>query len=132
MDEGLMEKYSKNINYEELDNEELLKVIAMGGRNTIYNFLDSSTKMGGDQGFLNSVLKQFDHSPIVTKNRMNQDVFVLQHTARPVEYDVTGFTEKNRDEVSKPIIECILGTKNRFISDFYYGKVLPTDPMDLG
>ena len=63
------------------------------------------------------------------KMRMDREIFVVVHTARAVPYNSNGFCDKNKDEVSRCIIECILGTKNTYISDIYYMKVRPGDTL---
>ena len=36
----------------------------------------------------------------ITFDRFNKDLFFVRHTAREVEYNINGFIEKNKDEIS--------------------------------
>jgi myosin heavy subunit len=42
---------------------------------------------------------------------MKKELFYVNHTAREVEYNITGFIEKNKDEISSDITKAIYSCK---------------------
>jgi myosin heavy subunit len=46
----------------------------------------------------------------------NPPAFIIKHTACPVEYQITGFKNKNKDELSKPLVDCLSASKDEDIA----------------
>ncbi|OLP82909.1 Myosin-8 [Symbiodinium microadriaticum] len=81
--------------------------------------LGAVVPQGSDQGFNNKLIKQhrghrrFDE--IKTKPSWHLDRFVIKHFAGPVSYCSDGFLDKNKDQLSNDLIECMGASTNEFI-----------------
>ena len=54
--------------------------------------------------------------------KLNKDVFLLTHTAKAVEYTITGFRNKNKDFLPKEIENVIMKSSNEMIAAIYENK----------
>ena len=123
--EGL-EKYRAMLYFN--DNQPLLNLIADHGNTNIFRLLDDITSTSAkDETFMSQILTFHKDDKKIKKDKFNGMVFILNHTANDVTYDTNGFCKKNSDEVSRPIIECIIGTSNEKINDIYQQKASPND-----
>lgn len=64
-----------------------------------------------DDVLMASLKSQFKASKHITFHKFKKDLFFVKHTARQVEYKITDFIEKNKDEVSAGLIEAIQSSK---------------------
>lgn len=48
-----------------------------------------------------------------------QTEFIVKHTAREVPYDVTGFRDKNKDEVPKFLEDAIMKSGSKLVIEIY-------------
>jgi myosin heavy subunit len=51
-----------------------------------------------------------------------RDRFSIVHTAKTVEYCITGFRNKNKSEISGDILKSVLGSKNEQYSNIFLGN----------
>ena len=56
---------------------------------------------------------------------------MVVHTAKNVEYNITGFRNKNKDEVSKESSQAILSSKNEIIVNIFQVFQMRTSLIDL-
>ena len=90
------------------DNKKCLELIE--GRYGILKILDEECKLsrGTDRGFTNKIFKKYDTNPYLIKNKkFSQERFIVSHYAGNVEYNTTGFRQKNLDHVSESIVELL-------------------------
>lgn len=59
---------------------------------------DGDTKKD-DKALFESIKKTHKKNSKLLIEKISQTIFKIMHTAMKVDYDVTGFVEKNRDEV---------------------------------
>jgi myosin heavy subunit len=50
---------------------------------------------------------------------MNREKFIIFHTARNVDYTITGFRTKNMDEVRKELSDCVEESSDPLIAAVY-------------
>eukprot|EP00435_Cladocopium_sp_Y103_P055664 s1176_g18.t1 len=87
---------------------------------------------GSDQGFCNKLIKQHKGHRRFDEIKTKPTWFVIKHFAGPVSYCSDGFLDKNKDQLSNDLIECMGSSTNAFIvklfkQDVKYGEVLNKD-----
>jgi myosin-7 len=109
--EGLGE-YTKLITYS--DNLPLIHSLdrAKGIPIGIFPLTDQYSKLKRTDNVLMDSLKgQFKSSEHVSFHKFKKQLFFVKHTARQVEYTITNFIDKNKDEVSEGLIEAVRTTE---------------------
>jgi len=72
--------------------------------------------MGGSSDSWHSkLLRQHEGHPNFTAPRKKQRVFIVRHFAGPVPYMTEGFLEKNRDQLSQDLLQCLKGSCRPFL-----------------
>uniref|UniRef100_A0A8C3G4U8 Myosin VC n=1 Tax=Cyclopterus lumpus TaxID=8103 RepID=A0A8C3G4U8_CYCLU len=66
---------------------------------------------GTDQSWLQKLFNYLDSSPLFEKPRLSNEAFVIQHFADKVEYQCTGFLEKNRDTLYEELVDIMRVSK---------------------
>jgi myosin heavy subunit len=67
----------------------------------IFENLDDSCQVKSDDlQLLNNMKKNHAANPFFSSPKINNAIFIIIHTAKDVEYNITGFREKNLDELS--------------------------------
>jgi len=74
---------------------------------------------GSDQGFNNKLIKQHKGHRRFDEIRTKPTWFVIKHFAGPVNYCTDGFLDKNKDQLSNDIIECLGGSSNSFVQKLF-------------
>jgi len=71
--------------------------------------LDESCSLGSssDEMFLSAITKNHSKNPLCSFPKRDRNAFCLSHTAKQVVYNVQGFREKNKDEVSNELQVCL-------------------------
>jgi len=95
---------------------------------------------GSDQGFCNKLIKQHKGHRRFDEIKLKQSWFVIKHFAGPVQYNTEGFLDKNKDQLSNDIIECLGNSQSDFVQKLFrndkkYAAVLnppPEDPSKAG
>ncbi len=102
------------------DNQDVLDLIQKK-RAGIFSICDEQSFLTQctDQSFIQSVYQKCGSGrggPFVASTRqMARACFSINHYAGPVEYDSSGFLEKNKDELPKEIDELLQSSKNEFL-----------------
>jgi small GTP-binding protein len=84
---------------------------------------------GNDQGFCNKLIKQHKGHRRFDEIKTKPSWFVIKHFAGPVQYCSDGFLDKNKDQLSNDIIECMAGSSIEFISKLLYSDVKYTEVL---
>ena len=110
--EGLKDKFEK-IEYK----DNILILDAMGKYPSgIFFQLDNECNVGQkDMNLLSRILSTLKSNPAVKNSMKNPDKFFILHTAKNVEYTITGFCVKNLDEFKLRMKDCMLTIKDKQI-----------------
>jgi myosin-7 len=107
-EEGLS-KYIGLISYD--DNDVIIMMLDKppGG---IFHLIDSSCKMSkgneeDDKNLVENIKKFHTKDKNFFSHRLNPLIFGIKHTAKDVQYTITGFVEKNKDELPGNLVECL-------------------------
>jgi myosin-5 len=87
--------------------------------NCIFGYLDELGTFGNatDQKFLEKVQTAFkSHEKFSIGAKTKRNLFGIIHFAGKVEYNVTGFLEKNKNSKNKEMDEIMAGSQNEFVS----------------
>ncbi len=60
-----------------------------------------------------------------------KETFTIIHTAKDVEYNIKGFSDKNKDEVSETIIKVLENSKNNFVIHVIKGVLNKDQYLEL-
>lgn len=114
--EGL-EKYICELKYQ--DNQPIIDLLEQAPLG-IFNLLDESCSVAGDdEKLLNKLRTNHKTNPFFQIPKLNKDGFIILHSAKDVEYLITGFREKNKDEVSKTINHFFESSKDKYFRCIY-------------
>ena len=102
--EGL-EKFIVDLNFK--DNQpviDLLDAYPMG----IYHLLDENCAIAGtDDGLIQKIRNTHKANAKFQTPKLTANTFIIVHTAKNVEYTINGFRTKNKDEMSKLMLETL-------------------------
>ena len=116
------------------DNQHILDLID-SKRNGIIAVLDENSFLAQctDTSFAQALYRHCapksddTSSPFMAKSSQKaQGLFTINHYAGPVEYDCSGFIEKNKDELPKETLELLLGSTNHFVQ--HLATIIDTAP----
>ncbi|XP_054476812.1 unconventional myosin-Vc [Anoplopoma fimbria] len=74
---------------------------------------------GTDQSWLQKLFNYLYANPLFEKPRLSNEAFVIQHFADKVEYQCTGFLEKNRDTLYEELVDIMRVSKFPFLANFF-------------
>ena len=69
-----------------------------------------------DKNYLAKITKAHSANPSFKIPKLSKNVYAIVHTAKTVEYTVTGYVSKNIDEVKITMVECMEQSKNIMIN----------------
>jgi len=106
VNEGLKE-YFAQIKFK--DNQNLIDMLDRVNPVGIFQRIDEYSSINSnDQALLDKIIKDFRQPGYpFSVPRTAKDSFIIQHTAKDVEYTITGFRVKNKDELSTAIQEIV-------------------------
>mmetsp|Transcript_41275 Transcript_41275/g.66676 ORF Transcript_41275/g.66676 Transcript_41275/m.66676 type:complete len:1698 (-) Transcript_41275:250-5343(-) len=118
------------------DNQDSVDMLSGKGIG-VFAILDEEcvVPQGSDQGFVNKIKKQLTGHRRFDEIKTKPTWFVIKHFAGPVSYCSDGFLDKNKDQLSNDLIECVGGSANEFIvklfrEDAKYGEKLNPAPEE--
>uniref|UniRef100_A0A6U6W534 Myosin motor domain-containing protein n=1 Tax=Zooxanthella nutricula TaxID=1333877 RepID=A0A6U6W534_9DINO len=118
------------------DNQDAVDILQAKGTG-VFAILDEECMVpqGSDQGFCNKLIKQHKGHRRFDEIKTKPTWFVIKHFAGPVSYCTDGFLDKNKDQLSNDIIECMGGSENAFVATLFkndkkYAEVLNPAPQD--
>jgi len=99
----------------------------------IFAILDEEcvVPQGSDQGFCNKIIKQHKGHRRFDEIKTKPTWFVIKHFAGPVNYCTLQFLDKNKDQLSNDLIECMGKSGNEFISNLFKQEVKYADVLGL-
>lgn len=120
IEQGLKDQLYR-LSYE--DNQPIIDLIdkyPMG----IFDLLEESCSLGSgtEDALLQKMAKTYKENIKFALKKLNKEIFLLTHTAKAVEYTITGFRNKNKDFLPKEMENVILRGSNETISAIYENK----------
>lgn len=86
----------------------------------IYNLIDESSSVSStDESLLQTILNKHKENSYIKAPKLNRDCFTIVHTAKDVDYNIQGFRNKNKDELSDTLINLINKSENKAISGIF-------------
>jgi len=112
------------------DNQDSVDLLQAKGTG-VFSMLDEECLVpnGSDQGFCNKLIKQHKSHRRFDEIKTKPSWFIIRHFAGPVQYCTDSFLDKNRDNLSSDIIECMGTSSSEFIVNLFkhdvkYAEVL--------
>lgn len=83
---------------------------------------------GSSEAWCNKIVREHDNHPNFRIVKHKVGFFTVQHFAGPVEYTAHGFLEKNRDQLSADLLQCLQKSDRSFIRTTFqaHGRVFGT------
>jgi len=102
------------------DNQDSVDLLAGKGTG-VFAMLDEECLVpnGSDQGYCNKLIKQHKGHRRFDEIKTKPTWFVIKHFAGPVSYCTDSFLDKNRDQLSNDLIECVGNGSNQFVANLF-------------
>jgi len=102
------------------DNQDAVDIL-QGKPQGIFAMLDEECMIpgGSDQGFCNKLLRTHKGHRRFDEIKMKPTWFIIKHFAGPVSYCTDSFLDKNRDQLSNEIIECMGRSNSTFVANMF-------------
>eukprot|EP00440_Ansanella_granifera_P071094 gb/GFBE01077158.1/.p1 GENE.gb/GFBE01077158.1/~~gb/GFBE01077158.1/.p1 ORF type:complete len:1701 (+),score=509.72 gb/GFBE01077158.1/:1-5103(+) len=102
------------------DNQDSVDLL-QGKGTGVFAMLDEECMVpnGSDQGFCNKLIKQHKGNRRFDEIKTKPTWFVIKHFAGPVSYCTDSFLDKNRDQLSNDLIECMGNSSNQFVANLF-------------
>ena len=114
--EGLSQ-YLDKIEY--IDNQPIIELLE-GYPVGIFSLVDEACSVSSDdKKLLANIIKQHKKNQCFAVPRMDKEKFIVFHTAKDVDYKVTGFRVKNMDELRPELASCALSSSNPLIQSLF-------------
>lgn len=88
----------------------------------VFSLLDEECAVPGGKarGFCTKLSqRQQTHPCFATVKTRQQEAFVIRHFAGAVQYDTEGFLEKNKDQLSNDLVECLVRSTDAFVKGLF-------------
>jgi len=101
------------------DNQHIIDLLE-GAPLGIFNLLDESSAIAStDESLLNNMIKQHKTNDNFKTPKGTRECFIIVHTAKEVEYNVTGFRTKNKDELGSELEKALKSSTSAIISNIF-------------
>lgn len=101
------------------DNQNIIDLLE-GPPLGIFNLLDEASSVAStDENLLNSMIKHHKNTENFKTPKGSRFNFIIIHTARDVEYNISGFRIKNKDELSFELENILKSSSNLSISNIF-------------
>lgn len=106
------------------DNQECLDLIEKRPLG-ILSLLDEECKFpkATDLTFLEKLHTNHEKHPYYEKPRLTKTNFVIKHYAGEVSYECKGYLDKNKDTLQDDLLDVLISSKDKFISNMFSGMV---------
>ena len=95
---------------------DLLEAAPLG----LFNLLDESSAIAStDESLLNNMIKHHKMNENFKTPKGTRECFIIVHTAKDVEYNVTGFRIKNKDELASELEKALTSSTSPTISNIF-------------
>lgn len=95
---------------------DLLEAAPLG----LFNLLDESSAIAStDESLLNNMIKHHKMNENFKTPKGTRECFIIVHTAKDVEYNVTGFRIKNKDELASELEKALNSSTSPTISNIF-------------
>eukprot|EP01124_Arcella_intermedia_P013791 TRINITY_DN2017_c0_g1_i2.p1 TRINITY_DN2017_c0_g1~~TRINITY_DN2017_c0_g1_i2.p1 ORF type:complete len:1311 (-),score=340.04 TRINITY_DN2017_c0_g1_i2:45-3977(-) len=105
-----------------VDNQDCIDLIeGFGG---ILSMLDEEGKIprGSDKSLIEKLFRKHGRHPRFRYNQRNPILFGLDHYAGVVDYDITGFIQKNKDTLLKDLVSVMWSSDSQFIQKLFVNE----------
>merc|ERR1719502_803924 len=120
------------------DNQDSVDILQKRG-DGVFAMLDEECMVpgGSDSGFNNKLIKKYKGHRRFDEIKTKPTWFVVKHFAGPVPYCTDSFLDKNKDQLSNDIIQCLGASskpfiENMFKTDIKYQEVFNPAPEEGG
>jgi myosin heavy subunit len=121
-DEYLKEKIDfNNLIYN--DNKDIVELID-NPQKSVFSLLDSQAllKNNNDSKFREQVYSTLSENKNLVLNKKDSDMITISHYAGEVDYNITGFIEKNNDQLNNDVVKALQASKNKLIKYLFKNK----------
>jgi len=77
---------------------------------------------GSSAAWRSKIVKEHEQHLNFEAIKHKQGTFIVKHFAGPVEYTAEGFLEKNRDQLSQDLLQCLHGSRRAFVRERFSGQ----------
>lgn len=109
------------------DNKDIIDLID-NPQKSIFSLLDSQgfIKNTNDRKLKDTIYANLIENKSLVLNKKRPDSLIIKHYAGEVEYNITGFIEKNDDQLNNDIVEAFEISKNKLIKYLFKKVVVET------
>jgi len=102
------------------DNQDSVDILA-AKTTGVFAILDEEcvVPQGSDQGFCNKLIKQHKGHRRFDEIKTKPTWFVIKHFAGPVNYCTDSFLDKNKDQLSNDLVECMGASTSEFVASLF-------------
>ncbi|KAJ8609232.1 hypothetical protein CTAYLR_008056 [Chrysophaeum taylorii] len=121
---------SEGVDFEDIayaDNSDVIELVE-ARRSGLFRMLDDEVMVpnGSDKNYCAKIYRSHKTHPRLSFDRRDPDVFVLEHYAGRVRYEVHGFVVKNRDRLYDDVAETLVGSRNALVAGLFDGNICTT------
>ena len=112
------------------DNKDIIELID-NPQKSIFALLDSQgfIKNTNDRKLKDTIYSNLTENKNLVINKKRPDSLIINHYAGEVEYNISGFIDKNDDQLNNDIIEAFEGSKNKLIK-YLFKKIVDQPKKD--
>ena len=110
---------------EYIDNQDVLDLIEKKKPQGLLVLLDDEINVprGSDKGYYSKAVKNYKDHGRFSVTRIARTEFIVSHYAGDVQYDTTGFLEKNKDRLTDDLADIMAASGSTFIANTLFAYV---------